>query len=329
MAPVNERRTPRGRTHYDAVILAGGAARRLNGADKPALQLPDGSTLLGRVLAACADAERTVVVGPHRPLAEGIYQVRESPPGGGPAAALAAGLAESSAETVLLLAADLPFLSAATVELLVSSLSGTGADGVLLTDPDGREQPLTAAYRAAALRDSLTALDGPPDGLPLRAVLRPLTLRRLPDPDNSSYDCDTWPALAAARQALTPASASAPARQPGPSADLRRPSGNMGNVLDEWMAEAARALGVDLDVDAAGLLDMTRTVAHEVTRPAAPLTAFLVGYAAARAGGGAEAVDEASRIVTALAEQWRTREAEADAPSPPPPHPTATLPDQA
>ncbi|MEH6375729.1 NTP transferase domain-containing protein, partial [Streptomyces sp. KLMMK] len=45
-------------TGYDAVVLAGGAARRLGGADKPTLRV-GGRTLLDRVLEACADAEET------------------------------------------------------------------------------------------------------------------------------------------------------------------------------------------------------------------------------------------------------------------------------
>lgn len=92
-------------------------------------------------------------------------------------------------------------------------------------------------------------------------------------------------------------------------------SGSMGvmeRTLDEWMAAAAAELGLDLAVDVRGLLDMTRVVAHGVERPAAPLTAFLVGYAAARSGGGAAAVAEASAKATALAERWA---AEADGPA--------------
>ncbi|MFD7734201.1 DUF6457 domain-containing protein [Kitasatospora phosalacinea] len=83
----------------------------------------------------------------------------------------------------------------------------------------------------------------------------------------------------------------------------------MERTLDDWMAAAAAELGVDLAVDVRGLLDMTRVVAHGVERPAAPLTAFLVGYAAAAGGGGAAAVAAANAKVTALAERWA---AEAD-----------------
>ncbi|MBT2472738.1 NTP transferase domain-containing protein, partial [Streptomyces sp. ISL-66] len=53
---------------YDAIVLAGGAARRLGGADKPGL-LVGGRPLLDRVLDACADARTTVVVGGRRPTA--------------------------------------------------------------------------------------------------------------------------------------------------------------------------------------------------------------------------------------------------------------------
>ncbi|MGV9756153.1 NTP transferase domain-containing protein, partial [Streptomyces tricolor] len=45
---------------YDAVVLAGGAARRLGGADKPGLRV-GGRALLDRVLAACGSWSRAVM----------------------------------------------------------------------------------------------------------------------------------------------------------------------------------------------------------------------------------------------------------------------------
>ncbi|MGW5334307.1 DUF6457 domain-containing protein [Streptomyces bauhiniae] len=74
--------------------------------------------------------------------------------------------------------------------------------------------------------------------------------------------------------------------------------------MHEWIAAAKAELGIDLDVDIAELLDMTKVVAHQVARPAAPLTSFLVGYAAGLQAGGAGAVSEANRKVTELAGQW-------------------------
>lgn len=75
--------------------------------------------------------------------------------------------------------------------------------------------------------------------------------------------------------------------------------------LESWVAALSAELGVDLDgVDIQGLLDVARDAAHSVTRPAAPLATFLVGYAAAQRGGSADAVAEASRKASALALSW-------------------------
>ncbi|MFC7980783.1 NTP transferase domain-containing protein [Streptomyces sp. NPDC057336] len=287
---------------YDAVVLAGGAARRLGGADKPGLRV-GGRALLDRVLAACAGARSTVVVAVPRPTARPVTWAREDPPGGGPLAALAAGLAHATAEHVVVLSADLPFLAGSTVGRLLSALVASDADGVLLTDADGRDQPLVAAYRASALRRELAALtrdrgDGTGraglTGLPLRRLTGALRLTRVPDAV-ASFDCDTWDDLATARARIR----------------------EHGHVLDEWISAAKDELGIDLDVDTGLLLDLARDAAHGVARPAAPLTTFLVGYAAGRAGGGPEAVAETARKAAALAGRWAEEAAAAEAPPAP------------
>lgn len=112
------------------MVLAGGAARRLGGTDKPALPV-GGRSLLDRVLAACAGARTTVVVGPRRPTARPVRWTREEPAGGGPLPALAAGLAALGGPpggVVLVLAADLPFLTAGTAGALACAL-GAGPAG--------------------------------------------------------------------------------------------------------------------------------------------------------------------------------------------------------
>lgn len=75
------------------------------------------------------------------------------------------------------------------------------------------------------------------------------------------------------------------------------------NVLDAWLADAADVLGIERDaVQRDLLLDLTRDVAHAVARPAAPLTAFLVGLAAGKAGGSPQDVKDATdRLLQALA----------------------------
>ena len=222
-------------TSYDAVVLAGGAARRLGGTDKPALSV-GGRMLLDRVLGACAAAGSTVVVGPRRPTARPVRWACEWPPGGGPLPALAAGLAAlddvhrsgagavpgpDRSGVVLVLAADLPFLTGDTVGALVAALTaprgreeeargeagdGTRWEGVMLMDSGGRDQPLAAAYRVAALRRELALLGaehGGLTGLPLRLLTGELALRRLADPTgDASFDCDTWEDVAVARARL-------------------------------------------------------------------------------------------------------------------------------
>ncbi|MFC8273895.1 NTP transferase domain-containing protein [Streptomyces sp. NPDC057271] len=281
---------------YDAIVLAGGGAKRLGGVDKPGVRV-GGRALLDRVLAGCRGAGRTVVVGGPRETVRPVVWAREDPPGGGPLAGLGAGVREVGADLVLVLSADLPFLDEDTGRRLLDALDAApGFDAVLLVDADGRDQPLLAAYRAAALRremDLLTTTHGTLSGLPLRLLTQGLRLVRVTAAPLASFDCDTWEDIATARARIR----------------------EHGNVLDEWITAVKDELGIEIDVDTGVLLDLARDAAHGVARPAAPLTTFLVGYAAGRvadSGGGPEAVAEAARKAAALANRWAA-EAERDA----------------
>jgi hypothetical protein len=76
----------------------------------------------------------------------------------------------------------------------------------------------------------------------------------------------------------------------------------MPDVLGSWVTELAAALEIDADaLDRDLVLALARDAAHNVARPAAPLTTFLVGYAAGLRGGGAEALSAASAIAQRLA----------------------------
>ena len=74
--------------------------------------------------------------------------------------------------------------------------------------------------------------------------------------------------------------------------------------LEEWMAVVSEALGIEEDVDQPhakqAVLDLARDVAHGVARPAAPVTAFLVGLAAAQSGDPRNALDGIAARVRAL-----------------------------
>ncbi|MBG0816843.1 DUF6457 domain-containing protein [Planomonospora sp. ID82291] len=73
------------------------------------------------------------------------------------------------------------------------------------------------------------------------------------------------------------------------------------NVLEEWTALVCRELGVDpARVDRDALLDLTRDVAHGVARPAAPLTAYVLGLAQ----GAGTAPPGAVERVSELARDW-------------------------
>lgn len=81
--------------------------------------------------------------------------------------------------------------------------------------------------------------------------------------------------------------------------------------LGEWTETLAGRLGIDPAlVDIRAVLDLARDAAHGVERPAAPLTTFIVGYAAGATGRPvAELMSEAA----ALAVAWPDRAGSAGA----------------
>jgi len=274
---------------YDAVILAGGAARRLGGVDKPGA-LVGGRPLIVTVTAAVPAAGRLVIVGPPRRELPGAIVVREEPPGSGPVPALRAGLAEVTAPWTVLLAADLPFLLPAHVAELLTAAQGPAGPcgahavkvraGAVLVDEAGRDQWLAGAWRSDRLRRELSGYAG----TSLRGILAPLdpVRVRLPAGDRPPwYDCDTTRDLAMAS---------------------RRVDSDGGTMLEDWIDTVCRELGLNRDdVDRDLVLDLAKDVAHGVARPAAPLTAYLLGLAV---GAGRPAGAAAAQI-TELAAGWR------------------------
>lgn len=70
--------------------------------------------------------------------------------------------------------------------------------------------------------------------------------------------------------------------------------------LMSWSTELCDALGLDLEVDIDAILDLARDAAHQVERPAAPVTTFLVGYAAGLRGGSATDIADCVDVATRL-----------------------------
>jgi molybdopterin-guanine dinucleotide biosynthesis protein A len=176
------------------VVLAGGGGVRLGGVDKASIEL-DGESLLERALAATSAAEEAVVVGTQVPTSRPVTWTREDPPGGGPAAGLLAGLdaLHSPPQMVVVLAVDMPRVTAATVSRLVDVLSGdAAADGACLVDDARRRQPLAAVYRYAALVGARPADPDAEHGLPIRRLVAALRLTDVPSRGAEARDVDTW-----------------------------------------------------------------------------------------------------------------------------------------
>ena len=170
----------------DAIVLAGGNASRLGGVDKAGLVV-EGRTLLQRALDATAGATTTVVVGPTRSTGRAVTWTRETPPGGGPVAAIAAGLDRVTGELVAVIAVDLLNLEAPDLDELAAAAAGR--EGAILVDASGRDQPLAGVYRAEALRRVIRALPST-SGVAMHAVAGRLDLARLEN-DRAAQDCDT------------------------------------------------------------------------------------------------------------------------------------------
>jgi uncharacterized protein DUF6457 len=75
------------------------------------------------------------------------------------------------------------------------------------------------------------------------------------------------------------------------------------NQLDAWVGKVIDELGLaETDNRTTTVLDVARDVAHQVLRPGAPVTAYLMGVAVGR---GADPADVAQRV-SELARSWET-----------------------
>jgi hypothetical protein len=74
------------------------------------------------------------------------------------------------------------------------------------------------------------------------------------------------------------------------------------STLEQWTAVVCADLGLEPGtVDMRQVLDLAREVAHGVDRPAAPLTAYLMGVAVGRGRDPREAADRILQLVQAHA----------------------------
>lgn len=74
-------------------------------------------------------------------------------------------------------------------------------------------------------------------------------------------------------------------------------------MTEDWTARAAAELGIDEAIDTDDILDLARVVAHEVERKMAPVSTFLAGLAAGKAGGDERTMRAAIEKLRSLAQQ--------------------------
>lgn len=179
---------------WAAVVLSGGSGSRLGGADKAALTRA-GRSLLEHALDAVAAASQTVVVGPEVGTARPVAFTRESPPGGGPLAGLCAGVAAltTTAPLVVVLAVDMPHVTAATVARLLAAVGET--DGAWLVDDTGRRQ------LAGVVRRALVPAPAEAHGVPMRRLMERDGTVAVASAGHEAEDVDTWADLARLRGA--------------------------------------------------------------------------------------------------------------------------------
>jgi len=128
-----------------AAIIAGGEGRRLGGLDKSALVI-DGQRILQRQLGVVGQvAEHVLIVSNdhHRFRASGVRVCADLTPGAGPLGGVYTALVRSPTAQTLVIAGDLPFLTARFLRYLTDHADTVGA--VVPWNAHG-PQPLCAVY---------------------------------------------------------------------------------------------------------------------------------------------------------------------------------------
>ena len=263
----------------------------MGGVDKASIEL-GGVTLLERALARCPRGAEVVVVGDEVPTTRPVTFTREDPPGGGPAAGLLAGLRRASRRAATWSRCSPSTCRGSPRRRSRGCLPRSADDGRRGAGRPGRPARSTCARSTGPPRCS------PPrrrprteHGLPMRGLLAPCGWRRCPP---SAARPRTWtPGRTCARSGRATIRA-----DPNVMPVLLRP----GLGSSSWRREPAR-------LDRRALRRARhrgrgrrgadprpgRDAAHNVERPAAPITTFLLGYAAAAAEGDPAEVGAAGR----------------------------------
>jgi molybdenum cofactor guanylyltransferase len=140
------------RGDVSALILAGGKATRFGGVDKRELRV-DGHTIFERQCAVLSTRVAEIIVSSPRPVS-GHRTVADRVAGAGPLAGIAAGLQAATTPWLLVLAGDMPNLSAALVDLLLARIADD--HDARYHRVGGLPEPLVSALRVTACAPVVT-----------------------------------------------------------------------------------------------------------------------------------------------------------------------------
>jgi len=136
-----------------ALVLAGGKATRLGGVDKRELVV-EGRTIFARQCEVLGPRVAEILVSSPREVA-GYRTVADAVPGAGPLAGIAAGLLAAATPWLLVVAGDMPYISGALIDLVLSRI-GDDIDAVGIRI-GAMPEPLFCLLRVAAARPALAA----------------------------------------------------------------------------------------------------------------------------------------------------------------------------
>lgn len=135
-------------TDLAGVILAGGSASRFGGS-KASFPI-EGRTMLARVHDALSPLVPRILVSVGRleQAPEGLEIVVDNYPDRGPLAGIDAAMAAADSSWILVVACDMPYVTADILRLLLEARSES-LDAVIASDSAGRLHPLCACYRTS------------------------------------------------------------------------------------------------------------------------------------------------------------------------------------
>ncbi len=166
-----------------AFVLAGGMSRRM-GRDKAFLPF-ERATLIQHVAEqALAAAGNVALVGrPEQYRHLGLPVLAESFPGCGPLSGIEAALRQTRRGWALVLACDMPGITAAWLRLLIAAAAASSADAVVTSSQRRKIEPLCALYHARLHADVRAALQA--GRFAVRELLANRPVELLPATDES------------------------------------------------------------------------------------------------------------------------------------------------